>query len=443
MTELQTARSERSIAISGVVCAIVVLPLLWLSPMTAAEPADDARVERLIERLKNPDFEERRRAADALGDLGATAASAVPALVAALKDEHVEVHWYALDALGRIGSAPTTAVPALVDELTNPRTNRYSRRVAARALGRFGPLAAEATAALTTDLDAEDHELAVEAALALWRVSADRRARDALDRLIDGTKDPAAFSACLALAQIGREASPSIPTLLAALTGTDADVRRAAGRALGAIGPAALEPRAAKLAEQPPVLDVDARASAADALAAIADEVRRSTFARVDASSEQIKTAAAPFETRVIPALAEQLNSADPAVCRHAARALAAVGLLALPVLAEALGSDQPAVQHAADLALDAFEQTLSETTAVPGRFQPQLLSAVPALNRALTGGHDAAQAAARAYALLPIPGSTQTVDLLRKVIATDDLATRHYAAQALTRFENQGKKAR
>jgi HEAT repeat protein len=437
-----------SIAI-GAACVIgfVLVALVSAGRETgAAEPKPDPRARRLTERLKQSDFEERRRAADALGDIGPAAAAAVPELVESLKDEHVEVHWYALDALGRIGQAATIAVPALSDALTNPRTNRYSRRVAARALGRFGPLAADAVAALTKDLDAEDRELRVEAALALWRVSAEPRAIDALIRLIEGGNnekgsDSAAFSACLALSEIGPSARPSVPTLLAALAGPDADIRRAAARALGAIGPDALEPLATKLAERPPALDPDARASAMDAIAAIAEGIRRSTFDRASASAQQTAAAAAPFNERVIPALAEQLNSADPVASRHAARALAAVGLLALPVLAEALLSDRPPVRQAADGALDALQQALADGSESRDRFRPQLRSAATALNRALAGNRAAKQAAARAFALLPLPGSAETVDLLRKVITTDDLATRHYAAQALTQFENQEHK--
>ena len=139
-------KRPRGIPLAAIAAGTIALARLLRVPAAAAEP-DDARVATLIDRLKQGEFEERRRAADALGDLGPAAARAVPALVAALQDEHVEVHWYALDALGRIGRAPASAVPALTAELTNPRTNRYSRRVAARALGRFGHEAAAAAPA--------------------------------------------------------------------------------------------------------------------------------------------------------------------------------------------------------------------------------------------------------------------------------------------------------
>ena len=104
---------SRTISLSAALAAALVAGSGLIQLVAAAEPVAAARVAPLLERLKDPDFEQRRRAADALGDLGPAAAAAVPALVAALADEHVEVHWYALDALGRIGNAPAVAVPAL------------------------------------------------------------------------------------------------------------------------------------------------------------------------------------------------------------------------------------------------------------------------------------------------------------------------------------------
>ena len=62
----------------------------------------------------------------------------------------------------------------------------------------------------------------------------------------------------------------------------------------------------------------------------------------------------------------------------------------------------------------------------------------VRALNRALTGDRAARQAAARTLALLPLPADAETIDRLRRVITTDDLVTRHYAAEALARLERQ-----
>ena len=438
MASRREIRLPIGVRTASLICGFAIALVPYWQSAAATEPSDDPQVVRLIGRLKHDDFEERRRAADSLGDMGAAAASAVPDLVEALKDEHVEVHWYALDALGRIGQIAGAAVPALIAELTNPRTNRYSRRVTARALGRFGPMAAEAVTALAGYLDADDHELRVESALALWRVNADPRTIEVLSRLIDSGTDPAAFQACLALAQIGPAARQSIPTLLAALAGADADVRRAAARALGSIGTDSLEPIAAKLAERSSSLDPEARASAADALALIADDVRRSAFDRAGATAQQIAAAVAPFDGRVIPLLTQLLNSDEPLLSQHAARALAAIGLPALPALADALSSDQPSVRHAAQAALDVVEQASSESTTAQRHFQSRLRSAVPALNRALKGDRGAQQTAARALALLPIPGDTDTIDRLRQVIKTDDLATRHFAAQALTRFENQ-----
>ncbi len=330
--------------------AIWVVSILLSPALAAAEPAADPRVAGLIDRLKQGEFEDRRRAADALGDLAPrrqwrcrrwsrpsrTSTSRSTGTLSMRSD-----------GSARLRRWPCRHFPM---RSTNPRSNRYSRRVAARALGRFGASAVDSIPALVADLDAEDHELGVESALALWRVNADQHAIGTLTRLIESGKDPAAFHACLALAEIGPDARACIPTLLAALAGSDADIRRAAARALGAIGPEALLPIAERLADRSGPLDLDARTSAADALGTIADEVRRSTFNRSGASPDQITAARAPFDGQVIPVLSQLLNSDEPALGQHAARALAAAGLVALPVLAEALCSDRPPVRQAADL---------------------------------------------------------------------------------------------
>jgi len=63
---------------------------------------DDAEVAGLVGRLRDPDWQVRKSAAEALGALGTRAASAVPALEEAIADDHGEVCLAASDALSRI-----------------------------------------------------------------------------------------------------------------------------------------------------------------------------------------------------------------------------------------------------------------------------------------------------------------------------------------------------
>jgi HEAT repeat protein len=62
----------------------------------------------------------RRRAVGALGDLGADAVPAAPALAQALVDENPFVRQEAAEALGGIGPGAAAAVPALIEALDDP-----------------------------------------------------------------------------------------------------------------------------------------------------------------------------------------------------------------------------------------------------------------------------------------------------------------------------------
>ena len=111
------------------------------------------------------------------------------------------------------------------------------------------------------DLQAEDDQLRVEAALALRRVRGKGAAIAALEQLVSTGHDPAAFEACLALAEIGPDARASIPALLAARPARTWMCGALRRRRSGAIGPAALGPIVERLADQSAPLEPAAQAS--------------------------------------------------------------------------------------------------------------------------------------------------------------------------------------
>ena len=89
------------------------------------------------ERLKGAaDPAERRKAAEALGQLGAGAYPAVPALIEALRDADAAVRRSAAQALSRMGPQADAAVPALTAALADP--NQGVRQSAAHALAALG-----------------------------------------------------------------------------------------------------------------------------------------------------------------------------------------------------------------------------------------------------------------------------------------------------------------
>src|SRR4051794_2489376 len=110
-------------------CVVTLLPTLARSqrPVVMA-------LANSVEHLRSSDAFTRSRAAEALGALGASAESAVPALVRALGDRDPFVARAASDALGRIG---VTAVPELLSALRSP--NRHVRYRATVALSLIGP----------------------------------------------------------------------------------------------------------------------------------------------------------------------------------------------------------------------------------------------------------------------------------------------------------------
>jgi HEAT repeat protein len=170
-------------------------PTLFMPDSTPSIPA-------LIEHLSAPDAEARASAAEALCRAGESAASAATALVAACGDEddrvrewaaaaledlgpppgeqiaeltmlaaakHPLVAYWAVTLLGRGGEGAALAVPAL-EACLAPGTAIEVRQRACWALGKVGPAAASARAALTaaaSDADPRLSRLAGEALAAL------------------------------------------------------------------------------------------------------------------------------------------------------------------------------------------------------------------------------------------------------------------------------------
>jgi HEAT repeat protein len=76
------------------------------------------KVGLLADKLTNADSTVRRAAAAELGEIGAAAASAAPALVDAMKDKDIMVRAEAGSALVKIGDP---AIPAIFDGLKDPK----------------------------------------------------------------------------------------------------------------------------------------------------------------------------------------------------------------------------------------------------------------------------------------------------------------------------------
>jgi len=116
----------------------------------AARPASDALIETL---RHDPDAGTRRAAALALARIGAGEEEMVPFLVDMLVDPEDEICGVAAVALARIGPDAKAAVPSLVKLLK--AANPLKRKLAAEALGEMGPAAKAAVPALLAALKDE------------------------------------------------------------------------------------------------------------------------------------------------------------------------------------------------------------------------------------------------------------------------------------------------
>jgi HEAT repeat protein len=160
---------------------LVTVTALWATTAFADEVGD------LAKQLKTGDVDARRAAAKSLGESGAAAKSAVPALTDALRDSDLYVRRFAAQSLGQIGPAAKSAVPVLSTLVRNGRDKKEVLDAAADAIGKIGGGvgSVEALAATLRDTSRES-ESRRQAAEALGRMGAS--AKPAIPALLEVLK---------------------------------------------------------------------------------------------------------------------------------------------------------------------------------------------------------------------------------------------------------------
>jgi HEAT repeat protein len=198
-----------------------------------------------------PDEAELRlTAADLLAKLGPDAADASEALVAGTRDSDPHVQAVCAAALPKVGVPPDTAVPLLTDMLGGQHVV-----VAAQALSQYRAGAAPAVSALVRVLEdkSQSTEARWNAARTIGKIGPD--AAGAVAALIDALGDDewTIREHCAeSLGQIGAEAAgDGVAALLTALDDPVARVRKDAARSLGQIGADEALPQIEKLLEDP------------------------------------------------------------------------------------------------------------------------------------------------------------------------------------------------
>jgi len=199
----------------------------------------------------------RRNCPVALGNLGAAAGPAVPALLGLLQDEDATVRVNAAVALWKI-NRHEQAIAALMEMIRSGPTPAAYR--AAGALGRLGAEPDAVAGALVQAFHHADRDVHRSAAKALGQLGP--AAIAALKRPLADPDPEVRRSAVEALGWIGPKA---VPDLIAALNNEAPEARRAAARALGRLGGAAKSAEAA-LIETVNDRNRDVRQAAAKAL---------------------------------------------------------------------------------------------------------------------------------------------------------------------------------
>ena len=130
--------------------------------------SDATAVPALTEALADPDETVRANAAYALGDIGRPAQVATHQLAQALTDDSAPVRRNATEALGTIGQTDGSIVPALASLLQDKQY--WVRDNAARTLAKMGAAAESAVTALQCALSDENRYVRFNAAMALKQI---------------------------------------------------------------------------------------------------------------------------------------------------------------------------------------------------------------------------------------------------------------------------------
>jgi HEAT repeat protein len=255
---------------------------------------------QIIERLKDQDPFVRVAAARALAALPPAPEITLPIWEKALKDADATTILHALDALASLGPQ---AVPRLVDILQKHQELRVQ---VAYTLGQIGPAAAPATDALAKLVGDENVNLSTEAALALAKIGpAAAKAVPALLAALQKENCPNAHALIYALGEIGRPAAAAEPMIIKAMNSKDGSLA-----VIGAWAFMQIQPQSAQTAAKAiPVL-----------VAGLSNSLPETRKAAAEALGDL-----GPLAHEAVPALQKTTQDGDKAVREAAAKALKSI----------------------------------------------------------------------------------------------------------------------
>jgi HEAT repeat protein len=308
-------------------------------------------VPTLVSVFKDRDGNVRARAAKALGNMGEQARPALPDLNAALKDSNPSLRLAAATALGKIGPPAVVTYPTL-DQLAKEDSQPEIKKAASTAMRLIGaPKKNDIKGVLIPALKDSNAAYRAAAAVCLWMLF--HEARSAVPQLSEVLFDADATvrgTAAFALAAIGPDAAPAVPQLIKALKSQgDETLQVRAAYALGEIGPAAKEalgPLREALDDKKPAV----RLHAAQALWAIDPKAEQvvpaltrlleekeldtnllvaavETLSKIGSKGPPDAALAMLLKTKAVPALTQIIGDSDEALQLSAISALGAIGV--------------------------------------------------------------------------------------------------------------------
>jgi HEAT repeat protein len=208
---------------------------LLLATNSASESSEKINkdVSKQIKKLKSKNAEIRKKAAEALGDMGPAASAAVPALIEAFKDKDYFVNQAVVKALGKIGEP---ALPALMTAVSdNEEKVRTHAIETIGVMGKSGLDVKQAIPLLINAMNDKSYDTQWAAVEALVNLN-----EDALPQLIQAMatgEGKIPENAILTMVLIGPEAQVAVPGLIGIIK-NDAkkDLHNQAVSALGKIG---------------------------------------------------------------------------------------------------------------------------------------------------------------------------------------------------------------
>ena len=192
----------------------------------------DEPVDEYVRGIRHASAPVRIRAARALAKLASPPRDAFAVLVAAVNDPEQGVREASVQALGAYGQH---ALPTLARFLDHP--DKYVRRNAVWAIGKFGPAARIAIPGLCNALRDGDPRTAAGAAQALGSMGA--IAGPAVTALVDAMRGTNVVLCRLAAKSLSQIGAPALESLMANLRHHDPFVRAEAALALGWMGASA------------------------------------------------------------------------------------------------------------------------------------------------------------------------------------------------------------